>query len=142
MIFSGEIATTLEFLAASPTSLVYNILTAICSTTGQVAIYYTIKRFGPITFIIIMTTRQMFSMCISTVLFGHTISAMGIIGSILVFVAVFHSIFRQNNQGKEKVAKEVENGIVLTSSDNKIETGNHANNAAEETDLLLNQNKW
>jgi adenosine 3'-phospho 5'-phosphosulfate transporter B2 len=96
MLFSGEIYMVAEFLYMNPRSGWYNLLTAICSTTGQVAIYYTIKRFGPITFVIIMTTRQMFSMIISTVLFSHSINMMGIIGSLFVFAAVFHSIYRQN----------------------------------------------
>ena len=38
--------------------------------TGQLFIFYTIKTFGPIVFTIIMTTRQMFSIVLSTVILG------------------------------------------------------------------------
>jgi len=110
MLFSGEMAMVAEFLYMNPLSGWYNFLTAICSTTGQVAIYYTIKRFGPITFVIIMTTRQMFSMIISTFLFGHTINAMGVFGSLFVFAAVFHSIYRQNNSSSKSSKAESKSG--------------------------------
>lgn len=102
LIFSGEIPVVLEFLTYNPRALWYNILTAITSTSGQVAIFYTIKRFGPITFTIIMTTRQMLSMVLSTILFGHPISWASIFGALLVFAAVFHSIYRQSNEKKAK----------------------------------------
>ncbi len=38
---------------------------AISSTVGQMFLYYTIKKFGPIILTMIMTSRQMFSMIIS-----------------------------------------------------------------------------
>ena len=40
---------------------------------------------GPVVFTIIMTTRQMISMCISTIYFGHTISAGSMMGAAVVF---------------------------------------------------------
>jgi len=95
LIGSGEIPKIIEFLVHNPAALWYNILTAITSTTGQIAIFYTIKRFGPIVFTIIMTTRQMISIIISTILFGHSMTTKGIIGALIVFTAIFHSIRRQ-----------------------------------------------
>jgi len=95
LVLSGELPLVVEFLAYNPMSLWYNVLTAITSTTGQLAIYYTIKRFGPIVFTVIMTTRQMLSIVISTILFGHHLSLQSYAGAILVFAAVFHSVHRQ-----------------------------------------------
>jgi adenosine 3'-phospho 5'-phosphosulfate transporter B2 len=97
LVGSGEIPKIIEFLSYNPAALWYNILTAITSTTGQIAIFYTIKRFGPIVFTIIMTTRQMMSIILSTILFGHSITPKGIVGALIVFASIFHSIRRQIN---------------------------------------------
>ena len=75
IVLVGDIPRVIEFMMYNPSALWYNVLTAITSTTGQIAIFYTIKRFGPVVFTIIMTTRQMMSIVLSTVLFGHQISA-------------------------------------------------------------------
>ena len=75
IVIVGDIPRVIEFMMYNPSALWYNVLTAITSTTGQIAIFYTIKRFGPVVFTIIMTTRQMMSIVLSTVLFGHQISA-------------------------------------------------------------------
>lgn len=102
LLLSGELPAVIEFFQYHPESFWYNFLTAVTSTTGQVAIFYTIKRFGATTFTIIMTTRQVLSIVISTVLFGHTIRFQALMGGIIVFAAVFHSIWRQRNEEMEK----------------------------------------
>lgn len=73
------------------------------------AIFYTIRRYGPIVFTVIMTTRQMLSIVLSTVLFGHTMGPESVLGALVVFLAVFHSIHRQVKENQEKKkAKEAE----------------------------------
>ena len=95
LIITGEIPTVLEFLRANPIAFRYNIITAITSASGQLCIFYTIKEFGPIVFTIIMTTRQMFSICISAVVFGHSISAKAFLGAVVVFSVLFYQIRRK-----------------------------------------------
>ena len=68
------------------------------------AIFYTIKRYGPIVFTVIMTTRQMLSIVLSTILFGHTMGTEAMFGAVIVFLAVFHSIHRQVRESKERKA--------------------------------------
>uniref|UniRef100_A0A7S2UAC2 Sugar phosphate transporter domain-containing protein n=1 Tax=Attheya septentrionalis TaxID=420275 RepID=A0A7S2UAC2_9STRA len=92
LIFSGDFPVVYEFLQANPAVLQYNIITAITSASGQLCIYYTIKEFGPIAFTIIMTTRQMISICISAVLFDHAISAKALVGAAIVFGVLFFQI--------------------------------------------------
>mmetsp|Transcript_6292 Transcript_6292/g.9498 ORF Transcript_6292/g.9498 Transcript_6292/m.9498 type:complete len:367 (-) Transcript_6292:86-1186(-) len=100
LIFSGEIFTVFEFLMVNPTAVLYNIVTAVTSATGQFFIFYTIKEFGPIVFTVIMTTRQMLSMVLSSVIFGHKMSIYSYLGTVLVFGAVFHSVRRQMKNKK------------------------------------------
>ena len=88
LLLSGELTTVIEFISINPTVLWYNVVTAVTSTTGQFAIFYTIKRFGPITFTIIMTTRQLFSIVLSNYVFNHKMSIQSYIGSTIVFSVI------------------------------------------------------
>jgi adenosine 3'-phospho 5'-phosphosulfate transporter B2 len=102
LIITGDIPIVWEFLTENPIVLRYNIITAITSASGQLCIFYTIKEFGPIVFTIIMTTRQMFSICISAVVFGHTISMKAFVGAALVFSVIFYQIRRKYNARRGK----------------------------------------
>lgn len=95
LIITGDFPIVLEFLKANPIVFRYNIITAITSASGQLCIFYTIKEFGPVIFTIIMTTRQMFSICISSVVFGHSISSKALLGAALVFSVLFFQIRRK-----------------------------------------------
>jgi adenosine 3'-phospho 5'-phosphosulfate transporter B2 len=95
LIVSGELLPVIQFLGVNPQALVFNIITAITSATGQFFIFYTIKEFGPIVFTVIMTTRQLLSMVLSAIIFHHTLSIWSYLGACLVFGSVFHSIKRQ-----------------------------------------------
>jgi solute carrier family 35 (adenosine 3'-phospho 5'-phosphosulfate transporter), member B2 len=64
---------------------------------GQLFIFYTIKEFGPVVFTIMMTTRQIFSLFISCIMFGHTMRLLGWIGSLVVFGVVFYRIYRKGS---------------------------------------------
>uniref|UniRef100_A0A7S0C1Q9 Sugar phosphate transporter domain-containing protein n=2 Tax=Proboscia inermis TaxID=420281 RepID=A0A7S0C1Q9_9STRA len=92
LIYSGELPKVYEFFQTNPAVLQYNIITAITSASGQLCIYYTIKEFGPIVFTIIMTTRQMLSITISSILFGHTMSPASLFGAAIVFGVIFFQI--------------------------------------------------
>lgn len=102
LIITGDLPIVYEFLKANPEALRYNIVTAITSATGQLFIFHTIKEFGPIVFTIIMTTRQMFSICISAIAFHHIISPAAASGALLVFGVIFYQIRRKYYGREEK----------------------------------------
>jgi solute carrier family 35 (adenosine 3'-phospho 5'-phosphosulfate transporter), member B2 len=95
LIVTGDFPVVWEFLLANPVAFRYNVITAITSASGQLCIFFTIKEFGPIVFTIIMTTRQMFSICISAMLFNHVISIKATVGAVLVFSVIFYQIRRK-----------------------------------------------
>lgn len=97
LIFSGDIPKIVEFFQTNPSVLSYNIITAITSASGQLFIYTTIKEFGPIVFTVIMTTRQMLSICISSIIFAHPMSIKSLCGAIIVFGVLFYQIRRKYN---------------------------------------------
>jgi len=95
LIVTGDVPIIMEFLSANPIAFRYNVITAITSATGQLFIFYTIKEFGPIVFTIMMTTRQLFSITISCIIFGHVISPISFLGASLVFSVIFYQIRRK-----------------------------------------------
>ena len=95
LVVTGDFPVVYEFLQANPTAFHYNIITAITSATGQLFIFYTIKEFGPIVFTVIMTTRQLFSITLSCIIFGHVISAISFCGAGMVFSVIFYQIRRK-----------------------------------------------
>ena len=95
LLISGDIPVVYEFLTTNPVALKYNIITAITSATGQYFIYYTIKEFGPIVFTVIMTTRQLFSITLSCIIFGHKIGPKSLVGASLVFSVISYQIRRK-----------------------------------------------
>lgn len=100
LVTSGELVTTLKFLSMNPVAGLDNLTIAITSATGQLFIFYTIKTFGPVVFTIIMTTRQVFSIVISCIIFHHAIPLPALVGAGAVFAAIFHRIKRQANKKK------------------------------------------
>lgn len=106
LVTSGEFMLTIRFLMLNPGAVIDNITIAITSATGQLFIFYTIKTFGPVVFTIIMTTRQVFSIVISVMLFGHSITPSALIGAAGVFGAIFHRIKRQAKAAKERKAAQ------------------------------------
>jgi solute carrier family 35 (adenosine 3'-phospho 5'-phosphosulfate transporter), member B2 len=103
LILSGDLPIVLEFLQANPEAFHYNIITAITSASGQLCIFYTIKEFGPIVFTIIMTTRQLFSICLSSMFFHHEIPLQASIGAVLVFGVLFYQIQKKYYNRANKV---------------------------------------
>lgn len=120
LLVSGEVFTVIEFLRYNPLALYYNIVTAITSTTGQFAIYYTIKKFGPIVFTVMMTTRQMLSIVTSNYMFGHTMTWQGYLGSFIVFTVIGLSTYRQYKLSLAKNSVESGCGRVRSGTSSSV----------------------
>ncbi|CBJ27721.1 solute carrier family 35, member B1 [Ectocarpus siliculosus] len=67
LLWDGGFAESFRFLSTYPAALYHVVTLSVTSATGQLFIFYTIKKFGPIIFTIIMTTRQMVSLVVSAV---------------------------------------------------------------------------
>ena len=94
LVTANELLPTLRFLSQNHAAIWDNVVIAITSATGQLFIYYTIRKFGPVVFTIIMTTRQMISMILSTIVFGHSLGVWSYVGAVVVFGAIFYRIRR------------------------------------------------
>ena len=96
LLASGELGLTLQFLSNNPEAIIDNITISVTSATGQLFIYYTVKEFGPVVFTIIMTTRQMFSMVLSSFAYGHEMGgALAYVGVTVVFGTLWYRVRRR-----------------------------------------------
>jgi adenosine 3'-phospho 5'-phosphosulfate transporter B2 len=78
------------------------LLLSLCSSIGQMLIYYTIKEFGALVYSTIMTTRQCLSVMLSALLFAHPITSSQWLGASTVFGALYWQVLdkkrRQSTQ--------------------------------------------
>lgn len=87
------------------------VLLSVCSACGQLFIFYTIGQFGAAVFTIIMTLRQAIAILLSCFLYGHAVSATGMLGITVVFLALFLRIYarsRLKKAGKKAPAPPVQ----------------------------------
>ena len=93
MIQGGNFFSSISFMINHPHFAYHALLLSVCSATGQLFIFYTIKTFGPVVFTIIMTTRQVFSILLSCIIYQHPLSGQAVVGVLIVFIALFLRIY-------------------------------------------------
>jgi len=100
LIHTKELYPAMEFVIKHSEIHLHFFLFSICSTIGQLFIFYTIRNFGAVVFTLIMTTRILLSIALSCVLYGHQVTATGFFGLVLVLGAVIYRI-RRKAQGRQ-----------------------------------------
>ncbi|PAA76522.1 hypothetical protein BOX15_Mlig013980g3 [Macrostomum lignano] len=109
----GTLPAALAFAARHPRFLGHVTLLSVCSAVGQLLIFYTIERFGPVTFSVIMTVRQAFAILLSCLLFGHPFGGVwGCLGLAGVFLALFLRICLSQRAKKRSREDESRSGLV------------------------------
>lgn len=89
LIEQGGFVEAVDFMARHPLFIFHVAAMSITSAVGQLFIYFTIAKFGPVTFTIIMTVRQGFAIMLSCIIYHHSVSPFGLLGIILCFTAIF-----------------------------------------------------
>ncbi|KAL7487841.1 hypothetical protein ACHAW6_013416 [Cyclotella cf. meneghiniana] len=116
LVHDGKLWPAFDFVIRHSEIQVHFFVFSVCSTIGQLFIFYTIKNFGALVFAIIMTTRILISIALSVILYEHKVTSTGFFGLSLVVGAVFYRIKRKAEgrqlikwQGMgEKSEKEIE----------------------------------
>nr|CAH0103090.1 unnamed protein product [Daphnia galeata] len=103
LVQQGGFFYSLSFASRHPVFIMDCLLTAISSALGQLFIFATISKFGPVVFTIIMTVRQGLSILLSCLLYKHHLSGMGILGVFVVFLAIFLRIYYAQQHKKRKL---------------------------------------
>jgi solute carrier family 35 (adenosine 3'-phospho 5'-phosphosulfate transporter), member B2 len=116
LVHQGELEVTLDFFYNHQLFLWHAAIFCICSTVGQIFIYYTIQKFGAVVFSIIMAARILFSVILSCVVYDHHVSDLGYLGIMIVFGAISYRIQRKSEgkpliRWKDSVGREMKTDV-------------------------------
>lgn len=100
LVHTKELYSALEFVVQHAEIHAHFFMFSICSTIGQLLIFYTIKNFGAVVFTLIMTTRILLSIALSCFMYGHSITGTAFFGLMLVLGAVLFRI-KKKAEGKQ-----------------------------------------
>merc|ERR1719321_2620434 len=105
LYFSGEWNYVINFLMSRPESLVDIMALSLIATLGQIFIYVTVQKHGPVTLSLIMTSRQIASVVVSCLLFGHGLPSIAIGAAAVVFSVLLVRSYRTSLKGDEMTKK-------------------------------------
>ncbi|CAA6669359.1 unnamed protein product [Spirodela intermedia] len=91
LVLQGQLLSAVEFVLRHRDCLFDVALLSTVATISQFFISYTIRTFGALTFATIMTTRQLVSIFLSCVWFGHPLGFLQWTGAAIVFGALYTS---------------------------------------------------
>ena len=95
LVHQEELYDAMSFVTAHPIISLHMAIFTICSTVGQLYIFYTVKNFGAVVFSIIMSMRILFSVLLSCLVYSHPVTELGVIGIMVVFGAITYRIMRK-----------------------------------------------
>merc|ERR1719272_1135075 len=101
LYFSGEMGSTISFLMSRPDALMDVLALSLIATLGQIFIYVTVQKHGPVTLSLIMTTRQIGSVILSCILFGHQLPSVAIGAAAVVFSVLLVRSYRSSLKGDD-----------------------------------------
>jgi adenosine 3'-phospho 5'-phosphosulfate transporter B2 len=93
LIVSGRLSNAIAFATAHPGFVVDAGSLSAAAVAGQWFIYSQVKEFGALVFAATMNIRQVVSILISYAHYGHSITALQIVGLGFVFAALFYKSF-------------------------------------------------
>merc|ERR1712032_996758 len=107
LVVTLEIVGVVNFMTANPSVITHMMIMSVCSAVGQLFIFTTIKKYGPLVFATIQTVRQLLSIVLSIIFFGHPVNRMEAFGVALVFLALSAQIAHKYIGRSRKAAKKV-----------------------------------
>ncbi|MBA0774512.1 hypothetical protein Gotri_009716 [Gossypium trilobum] len=93
LLLQGHLLSAIDFVYRHSDCFLDIVLLSTVATISQFFISYTIRTFGALTFAAIMTTRQLVSIMLSCVWFGHPLSWEQWIGAVIVFGSLYSKNF-------------------------------------------------
>ncbi|KAL1827594.1 hypothetical protein ACET3Z_006006 [Daucus carota] len=93
LILQNHLLMAVDFIYRHNDCLLDIVFLSTVATASQFFISYTIRTFGALTFATIMTTRQLVSILLSCLWFGHPLSWEQFIGAVIVFSTLYARAF-------------------------------------------------
>jgi len=83
------------FVIEHPSIISDILIISLCSTIGMVIIYYTISQFGNLALGFVTTTRKIFTVIFSIVIFKHKINNFQYACIGAVFLVIFYEFYEK-----------------------------------------------
>uniref|UniRef100_M1AQU3 Adenosine 3'-phospho 5'-phosphosulfate transporter n=3 Tax=Solanum TaxID=4107 RepID=M1AQU3_SOLTU len=109
MIMQGNLLMAIDFVSRHHDCFFDIALLSTVATASQFFISYTIRTFGALTFATIMTTRQLLSILLSCLWFGHPLSWEQCVGAVIVFGALYARSFLNTKKKPPLTLENTEN---------------------------------
>merc|ERR1719245_2083755 len=93
LLGSGRVGHAIAFAAAHHAFVADSLTLSGAAVAGQWFIYSQVKEFGALVFAATMNVRQVVSILISYAKYGHSITALQIVGLVVIFGALFYKSF-------------------------------------------------
>ncbi|KAG2501551.1 hypothetical protein HYH03_000058 [Edaphochlamys debaryana] len=110
-IATHQLLPAVAFLTRNPEAVWWILALSASSALVQLVISWTIKRYGAVVFATIMTTRQFFSILLSSVVFMTPLTLGQWGGTLLVFGAIYYKAAQKCQEVKEHQAAKEEDSI-------------------------------
>jgi len=94
----------LVLFALSVSEIIMLVWLSLAGALGQMCIFYTIANFGALTCSLITTLRKMMQIGLSALAFGHTFTALQLVGVASSFTGVF---LNMNDKRRKKTPSQV-----------------------------------
>ena len=101
MLYTGEGVQAIGFISRHPEVLLNIFVFCISSSIGQLFIFLTIVKFGPLVCSIITTTRKFFTILASILIFSNVLLTRQWIGMGLVFTGLGIDVYQGKKRQKE-----------------------------------------
>merc|ERR1711953_1068881 len=117
LVASGGLFSSIQFCSDHPEFFAHAMSLSAAAVFGQWCIYSQVKDFGALVFAMTMNLRQVISILVSYIMYGHSITVLQILGLCSVFAALFyksasgvgHHEKESNGQKDSKPAKGIQN---------------------------------
>ncbi|XP_019177479.1 PREDICTED: UDP-galactose/UDP-glucose transporter 5B-like isoform X3 [Ipomoea nil] len=117
LILQGNLLMAIDFVSRHHDCFFDVLLLSTVATASQFFISFTIRNFGALTFATIMTTRQLVSILLSCMWFGHPLSWEQFVGAVIVFGSLYSKSFLRKKP-KPLPIEDSENGASFPSTGN------------------------
>ncbi|CAK0837219.1 unnamed protein product [Prorocentrum cordatum] len=101
-VLSGAAPSTIAFCFRHVDFVVQAMCLSAAAVGGQFFIYSQVKEFGALVLAATMNLRQVISIMVSYLLYGHSITLMQVLGLVMVFGALFYKTYLGYKDGKDK----------------------------------------
>ncbi|VBB30467.1 unnamed protein product [Acanthocheilonema viteae] len=99
VFLTGELFAFMVFVQSYPKVIMELFTLAAASALGQFFIFKTVTQFGPLTCSIITTTRKLFTMLSSVILFGNTLTQRQSLATVVVFTGLLLDAIGSKKKG-------------------------------------------